>query len=301
MRFVPVKTAEQQAALVLHRSRDLLVRQRTQLINAIRAHLAEIGLVSATGVVGVKSLLAIVRGAGKAGELPAPLQRALQALIDLLTAVQEQIGRRESSIHAQHRAIEASRRLGTIPGVGVIGATAIVATIADPSAFKSGRELAAWIGLVPRQNSTGGKQKLSGISKQGDKYLRRLLPARARCCKRSPVSCRSHPALWHSGRNSSGGTCPRSTIIGGRRPHYRSRCCCAAPCSTISKSVCDCAASLRPSGPPVPGNGWSACASRIWLIGQLARCPAGAIGLGRGCAAIRAIRTRRGAGLLRNR
>jgi transposase len=190
MRFVPVKTAEQQAALMLHRSRDLLVRQRTQLINALRAHLAEVGLVAATGVDGLKSLLVIVREAGETGELPSPMRQALQALVDQLAALQEQIGTLERGIHGQHRASEASQRLETIPGIGVIGATAIAATITDPSAFKSGRELAAWIGLVPRQNSTGGKQKLGGISKQGDRYLRRLLIVGATAVIRH---ARAHP------------------------------------------------------------------------------------------------------------
>ena len=190
MRFVPIKTTEQQAALMLHRSRDLLVRQRTQLINAIRAHLAEIGLISAAGAEGLRSLLGTVRGADEAGQLPAPMQQALQALIDQLASLQEQIGTLERSIHAQHRANDECRRLETIPGVGVIGATAIAATIADPSAFKSGRELAAWIGLVPRQNSTGGKQKLGGISKQGDRYLRRLLIVGATAVIRH---ARTHP------------------------------------------------------------------------------------------------------------
>jgi transposase len=175
---------------MLHRSRDLLVRQRTQLINALRAHLAEIGLVAATGVDGLKSLLAIVRGVGEACELPAPMRQALQALVDQLAALQEQIGTLERSIHAQHRLSGASQRLETIPGVGVIGATAIAATITDPSAFKSGREFAAWIGLVPRQNSTGGKQKLGGISKQGDRYLRRLLIVGATAVIRH---ARTHP------------------------------------------------------------------------------------------------------------
>ena len=179
MRFVPVKTVEQQAGLMLHRSRDLLIRQRTQLINALRAHLAELGLVAATGVDGLKALLAIVRDAGETRKLPEPMLQSLQALVDQLAAFQEQIGMLERNIHAQHRASEPSRRLETIPGIGVIGATAIAATVSDPTAFKSGRELAAWIGIVPRQHSTGGKQKLGGISKQGDRYLRRLLVVEA--------------------------------------------------------------------------------------------------------------------------
>jgi transposase len=175
MRFVPVKSVEQQAALMLHRARDLLVRQRTQLINALRAHLAEIGLVAAAGVEGVKTVLALIAGGKERDKLPKAMQMALLPLVDQLTALGDGIGRLERAIHAQHRASDASRRLETVPGIGVIGATAIAATVTDPSAFKSGRELAAWIGLVPRQNSTGGKQRLGSISKQGDRYLRRLL------------------------------------------------------------------------------------------------------------------------------
>ena len=190
MRFVPVKTAESQAALMLHRSRDLLVRQRTQLINALRAHLAEVGLVAATGVDGLKSLLAIIREAGETGQLPGPMRQALQPLVDQLAALQAQIGQLERSIHAQHRASDVSRRLETIPGIGVIGATAIAATVTEPGAFKSGRELAAWIGLVPRQHSTGGKQTLGSISKQGDRYLRRLLIVGATAVIRH---ARAHP------------------------------------------------------------------------------------------------------------
>jgi len=186
MRFVPVKTIDQQAALTLHRCRDLLIRQRTQLINALRAHLAELGMVAAKGKAGVKNVVAIVTGT----QLPGPMKQALQALVRQLAALQEQIGELERGIHAQHRASDRSRRLETIPGIGVIGATAIAATVTDPSAFKSGRELAAWIGLVPRQNSTGGKERLGGISKQGDRYLRRLLVAGGMSVIRN---ARAHP------------------------------------------------------------------------------------------------------------
>jgi transposase len=175
MRFVPVKTIDQQGALMPHRARDLLIRQRTQLINALRGHLAEIGLVAATGVDGVKALVAIVTDTAAARQLPEPMSQALQAIVAQLATLQEVIRQLERTIHAQHRASERSRRLETIPGIGVIGATAITATVTDPQAFKSGRELAAWIGLVPRQHSTGGKERLGGISKQGDRYLRRLL------------------------------------------------------------------------------------------------------------------------------
>ena len=175
MRFVSVKTAEQQAALMLHRTRDLLIRQRTQLINALRAHLSEIGLVAERGREGVAELAAIVSDETNGQALPAAMKQALQVILAQLAALQQQVGELDRGIHAQHRASDVSRRLETIPGIGVIGATAIAATVADPKAFKTGRDLAAWIGLVPRQYSTGGKEKLGGISKQGDRYLRRLL------------------------------------------------------------------------------------------------------------------------------
>jgi transposase len=111
MRFVPVKTIDQQAALALHRCRDLLIRQRTQLINALRAHLAELGMVAAKGKAGVKDVVAIVTGT----QLPGPMRQALQALVKQLAALQEQIGELERGIHAQHRASDRSRRLETIP------------------------------------------------------------------------------------------------------------------------------------------------------------------------------------------
>lgn len=190
MRFVPVKTVEQQAALMLHRARDLLVRQRTQLINALRAHLAEIGLAAAAGVDGAKTLVAIVTDESNGSGLPRPLRQALLPLVAQLMALGEQIVGLERAIHAQHRASDDSQRLESVPGIGVIGATAIAATVTDPHAFESGRHLAAWIGLVPRQSSTGGKQRLGGISKQGDSYLRRLLIVGAMAVIRH---ARTHP------------------------------------------------------------------------------------------------------------
>ena len=190
MRFVPMKTIDQQAALMLHRTRDLLIRQRTQLTNALRAHFAELGMVAARGMDGVKGLVAIVTDTANATQLPGPMKQAMQALVSQLAALEAQIGQLERSIHAQHCASDQSRRLETIPGIGVIGATAIAATVTDPSAFKSGREFAAWIGLVPRQNSTGGKERLGGISKQGDRYLRRLLVIGATAVIRQ---ARTHP------------------------------------------------------------------------------------------------------------
>ena len=174
MRFVRIKSAEQQGQLMQHRTRDLLMRQRTQLINALRAHLAELGIVAAQGATGLKELLAIVADDGEA-RLPIDARASVIVLAAQLEAVQTVIGAIEKRIKMQHRSNGASRRVETIPGIGVIGATAIVATVADPTVFRLGRDFAAWIGLVPRQDSTGGKQKLGPISKQGDQYLRRIL------------------------------------------------------------------------------------------------------------------------------
>ena len=174
MRFVEVKSAEQQGRLMLHRTRDLLMRQRTQAINALRAHLAELGITAAQGNAGLKELLKII-ASDEDERLPTDAHASLMVLAMELQAMQTLIGSIEKRIMAQHRANEASRRLESIPGIGVIGATAITATVTDPKAFRSGRDFAAWIGLVPRQDSTGGKQKLGPISKQGDRYLRRIL------------------------------------------------------------------------------------------------------------------------------
>ena len=190
MRFVPIKTIDQQATLMLHRSRELFIGQRTQLINAMRAHLAELGLIAPTGIDGVKSLLAIIAETGTANQMPVPMQQALRALAAQLAAVKLQINEMEHGIQKQHRASDTSRRLESVPGIGILGATAITATVADPSAFKSGREFAAWVGLVPRQNSTGGKDRLGGISKQGDRYLRKLLVVGATAVVRH---ARTHP------------------------------------------------------------------------------------------------------------
>jgi transposase len=174
MRFVQVKSAAQQGRLMQHRTRDLLLRQRTQVINALRAHLAELGIVAAQGREGVKELLAIIAEEGDA-RLPLDARASLIVLAAQLQALQTLIGSIEKRLVVQHRANEASKRLIGIPGIGIIGASAIASTVTDPKAFRSGRDFAAWIGLVPRQDSTGGKQKLGPISKQGDRYLRRIL------------------------------------------------------------------------------------------------------------------------------
>ena len=156
---------------MLHRARDLLMRQRTQLINALRAHMAELGIVAAQGREGVKELLKIIATEQDA-RLPVDAHTSLVVLAGGLQALQTMIRSIERRIIAQHRSDEASKRLRSIPGIGIVGATAIAATVPDPKVFRSGRDFAAWIGIVPRQDSTGGKQKLGPISKQGDQHLR---------------------------------------------------------------------------------------------------------------------------------
>jgi len=174
MRFVQVKSAEQQAQLMQHRARDLLMRQRTQLINAMRAHMAELGIAAPQGREGIKQLLAIIADDDDM-RLPVDARASLIVLAAQLQAMQTMIGSLEKRIVARHRSNQDSKRLQTIPGVGIIGATAIAATVTDPAAFRSGRDFAAWVGLVPRQDSTGGKPRLGPISKQGDRYVRRIL------------------------------------------------------------------------------------------------------------------------------
>jgi transposase len=195
MRFVQVKSAEQQGQLMLHRTRDLLMRQRTQVINALRAHMAELGIVAAQGREGIKELLKIIAREEDA-RLPVDAHTSLVVLAAQLQALQTMIRSIEKRIVVQHRSNEASRRLQTIPGIGIIGATAIAATVPDPKVFRSGRDLAAWIGLVPREGSTGGKHKLGPISKQGDQYLRRILVVGAHAVlKRARLHPEQYPWL----------------------------------------------------------------------------------------------------------
>ena len=179
MRFAAVKSAEQQSVVMLHRARELLVRQRTMVINALRSHCAELGIVVAQGVSKVEELIAIIEDPNDL-RLPSPAREALGSLVGQLRSAQGLIKELEARLTAWHRSNEASRRLATIPGVGVITATALVATIGDASQFRSGRELSAWLGLVPRQRSSGGKDRLGRISKRGDGYIRRLLVHGAR-------------------------------------------------------------------------------------------------------------------------
>jgi len=174
MRFVPVKSAERQSVLVLHRSRELLVRQRTMLINAIRGHCAEFGIIAPQGARRAGELVQQVRQA-EVSSLPDLARSALSLLTDQLGVLAAQIRGLERQLLAWHRQDQASQQLATIPGIGIITATALSASVTDPSIFRSGREFAAFLGLVPRQNSSGGKERLGRISKMGDGYLRKLL------------------------------------------------------------------------------------------------------------------------------
>jgi len=178
MRFVATKTPEQQSGLMLHRTRHLFIRQQTAVINAIRAHLAEFGIVAPVGRNGVEQLLGIVADPNDK-RLPEVARVCIAALGTQLRVLKAQVLNFDRQIMAWHRSNETSKRLDEIPGVGPVLATALVASVADPKAFRSGRDFSAWIGLVPKQYSSGGKDKLGSISKQGDRYLRGLFTAGA--------------------------------------------------------------------------------------------------------------------------
>lgn len=173
MRFVAVKSVDQQAVLMLHKTRDLLIRQRTALINALRAHLSEYGIVTSKGPGGVTELMKLLHEGQET--LPVHARSALHGIGSQLRSLASEVDRLEAQILAWHRADDTSRRLATIPGIGPITASAIAAAVPDASLFRSGRQFAAWLGLTPRANSSGGKERLGGISKQGDGYLRKLL------------------------------------------------------------------------------------------------------------------------------
>lgn len=194
MRFVPVKTVEQQAILMAHRTRSLLVRQRTMAANALRAHLAEFGMVANPGIANLARLA--TRAFAEPNGLPAYARRALEILIRRLEELTEEIGALDRELQAWHAGNEASQRLSAIPGIGVITATAIAATVTDPEQFRSGRQFAAWLGLTPQQQSTGGKTRLGGISKQGDRYIRRLLVVGATAVMRHSKDKATRLADW---------------------------------------------------------------------------------------------------------
>jgi transposase len=195
MRFVALKTKEQQAALMLHRTRQLLVRQRTMLSNAMRGHLAELGIVPAKGRNGICELLRIVEN-GADGRIPPLARGILGVLARQYRALGAELGSIQKSILGWHRSCEASRRLEEIPGIGPVVATALVAEIGDWKAFGSGRNLAAWIGLVPKQHTTGGKDRPGRITKQGNRYLRWLLVTGAMAVIRHAQKHGTHKRPW---------------------------------------------------------------------------------------------------------
>jgi transposase len=174
MRFVPIKSADQQAAAMVLKARELLVRQQTQVINALRAHLSEFGIVTGIGTTKVTALIAIVRDTADT-RLPDAARFALSALADQIEALARQIEKLERAIVATAKRDEDMRRLATIPGVGAITAASIKALVPDPDGFTSARHFAAWLGLTPRPHSSGGKERLGGISKMGNPTLRSLL------------------------------------------------------------------------------------------------------------------------------
>ena len=190
MRFVPVKEEAQQAALMLHRVRDLLMRQRTQLINAVRGHLAEFGIIEAQGAWNLPRVLAHLEAEG---ELPEVARQVLRLLAAQLEEAESRLRELDARIAAWHKASLVSQRLATIPGIGPLAATAIAATVPNPAVFRSGREFAAWLGLVPRQRSTGGRQRLGRISREGDGYIRRLLIIGAQAVLLCSKAARSDP------------------------------------------------------------------------------------------------------------
>lgn len=176
MRFVPIKSESQQAILMVHKTRALLVRQRTMLVNALRGHLTEMGVVAPKGIRRHADLVerVLAHGADEI-DLPPLVRDIVFSSARQIGSLNAEIKELERKILEWHRTSEASQRLATIPGVGVITASAMAATVVDPAAFRSGRDLAAWLGLTPRSNSSGGKERLGRITKAGNRYLRTLL------------------------------------------------------------------------------------------------------------------------------
>lgn len=188
MRFVPVKSRGQQATLMLHSAGELLISQRTALINALRGHLAELGIVVPQGARNVRQLLAILDDEQHS---PQAVRVALMPLVTALTEMETQIAKLDKAILAAHRNNDVSIRLATVPGIGPVIATCLSASVPDAKLFEGGREFAAWLGLVPRQHSTGGKPRLGAISKMGNRHLRKLLVVGA------------HAALYRMRKGSS--------------------------------------------------------------------------------------------------
>jgi transposase len=196
MRFVPVKAPEAQAVLALHRTRALLVKSRTMLVNALRAHLSEFGHVAPQGRSGLLALVGLLKEPQAASGIPALALPALRSLAEQIARLSEEIRGLERAIRAEQARNEAARRLATVPGIGPLIASAIAATLTDAAQFRCGRAFAAWLGLVPRQNGTGGKQRLGPITKKGDRYVRSLLVVGATALLRRRDTLSARHRAW---------------------------------------------------------------------------------------------------------
>ena len=198
MRFVPVKSAETQGAAMVFRIRELLIRQRTQAINALRGHLTEFGQVVPQGAANARRLIAIVDDTDS--DLPADAIATLNVLVAALTHLEAEIGKLDAEIARRAKENEVARRLMTVPGIGPLIATAIAVLAPPPETFRKARDFAAWLGLVPRQHSTGGKQRLGSTTKMGERSLRRLLiiGANSVIIKRH-VHAAARPGTWLGG------------------------------------------------------------------------------------------------------
>ena len=239
MRFAAIKSVEQQSALTLHRAREILVKQETMLANLIRGCLGEFGIVAPLGIRRIAELVGIIRDKTDS-RIPPHARIAMTAVADQLGDLQRRIKEIEQAIRAWHRNNDVSRQLATIPGVGIITASAIAATIATPTEFKSARHFAAFLGLTPEQHSTGGRQRLGRISKQGNGYIRRLLilgeTALVRYAQRrryglgqatagTSASTRRHRCpRQQGGTHHLGVACPRRRSLIAARPS-RPECC----------------------------------------------------------------------------
>lgn len=197
MRFVPVKDVDQQSILMLHRARNLLVRQRTMLVNALRAHMAEFGIIAPQGLAHAEELVAVIDN--EQSPLPELARSILRMVVAQLKDTMVRTREIELQLAKWHRQSRVSQLLATIPGVGIMGASAIAATVTDPSLFRSGREFAAWLGMTPKQNSSGGKERLGRTSKRGDKYIRCLLVAGAVAILRHTRNRTTKDAAWVRG------------------------------------------------------------------------------------------------------
>jgi transposase len=205
MRFAPFKSVDQQATLMLHRVRDQLIGQRTATINALRGHLTEFGIVAARRGAGVRQLLALISEV-EDSRIPPLAREMLQTLAGHLQELESKIATLDRRLVALTRADPVCQQLRNVPGIGPVIATAFAATVSDARAFRSGRHLAAWLGLVPRQHATGGKARRLGLSKRGDGYLRRQLIHGARAL------------VWRSPGRTAGRLWAWIEALRGRRP-----------------------------------------------------------------------------------